>query len=80
MTLIERKQKLLQRLETVFDEHLINEIEQLLDQKEQKNDILYFSSELKGKIDRALERMKVGKGVSDEEMKKRFAKWLAPEQ
>ncbi|GKG73454.1 hypothetical protein DXA15_09235 [Parabacteroides sp. AM58-2XD] len=80
MTLIERKQKLLQRLETVFDEHLINEIEQLLDQKEQKNDILYFSSELKGKIDRALERMKAGKGVSDEEMKKRFAKWLAPEQ
>ena len=80
MTLIERKQKHLQRLETVFDEHLINEIEQLLDQKEQKNDILYFSSELKGKIDRALERMKAGKGVSDEEMKKRFAKWLAPEQ
>lgn len=80
MTLIERKQKLLQRLETVFDEHLINEIEQLLDQKEQKNDILYFSPELKGKIDRALERMKAGKGVSDEEMKKRFAKWLAPEQ
>lgn len=80
MTLIERKQKLLQRLETVFDEHLINEIEQLLDQKEQKNDILYFSSELKGKIDRALERMKAGKGVSDEEMKKRFVKWLAPEQ
>ena len=80
MTLIERKQKLLQRLETVFDEHLINEIEQLLDQKEQKNDILYFSSELKGKIDRALERMKAGKGVSDEKIKKRFAKWLAPEQ
>ena len=44
MTLIERKQKLLQRLETVFDEHLINEIEQLLDQKEQKKRylILFF--------------------------------------
>ena len=40
MTLIERKQHLIQRLQTVFDEHLINEIEQLLDQKEQKNDIL----------------------------------------
>lgn len=36
MTLIERKQHLIQRLQTVFDEHLINEIEQLLDQKEQK--------------------------------------------
>ena len=80
MTLIERKQHLIQRLQTVLDEHLINEIEQLLDQKEQKNDILYFSSELKGKIDCALERMKAGKGVSDEEMKKKFAKWLTPEQ
>ncbi|WP_455638918.1 hypothetical protein [Parabacteroides sp.] len=80
MTLIERKQQLIQRLETVFDEHLINEIEQLLDQKEQENEVLYFSSELKGKIDRALERMKAGKGVSDDDMKKRFAKWLVPEQ
>ncbi len=80
MTLIERKQQLIQRLETVFDERLINEIEQLLDQKEQENEVLYFSSELKGKIDRALERMKAGKGVSDDDMKKRFAKWLVPEQ
>ena len=80
MTLIERKQQLIQRLETVFDECLINEIEQLLDQKEQENEVLYFSSELKGKIDRALERMKAGKGVSDDDMKKRFAKWLVPEQ
>lgn len=80
MTLIERKQQLIQRLETVFDECLINEIEQLLDQKEQENEVLYFSSELKGKINRALERMKAGKGVSDDDMKKRFAKWLVPEQ
>lgn len=79
MTLIERKRQLIQRLETIFDEHLIDEIEQLLDQKEQRDDILYFSPELKGKIDFALERMKAGKGVSHEEMKKRFAKWLAPE-
>ena len=80
MTLIERKQQLIQRLETVFDEHIIDEIEQLLDQKEQTNDILYFSPELKAKIDRALERMKAGKGVSNEDMKKRFAKWLVPER
>ena len=80
MTFIERKRQIIQRLETVFDERIFGEIEQLLDQKEPENDILYFSPELKGKIDDALERMKAGEGVSDEDMKKRFAKWLVPEQ
>lgn len=80
MTFIERKRQIIQRLETVFDERIFGEIEQLLDQKEPENDILYFSPELKGKIDDALERMEAGEGVSDEDMKKRFAKWLVPEQ
>lgn len=79
MTLIERKQQLINRLETIFDERLIDQIEQLIDDQEEANDVLYFSPELKSKIDRALERMKEGRGVSDEDMKKRFAKWLAPE-
>ena len=80
MTFIERKRQIIQRLETVFDERIFGDIEQLLDQKEPENDILYFSPELKGKIDDALERMKAGEGISDEDMKKRFAKWLVPEQ
>lgn len=79
MTLIERKQQLINRLETIFDERLIDQIERLIDDQEEANDVLYFSPELKSKIDRALERMKEGRGVSDEDMKKRFAKWLAPE-
>lgn len=79
MTLIERKQQLINRLETIFDERLIDQIERLIDDQEEANDVLYFSLELKSKIDRALERMKEGRGVSDEDMKKRFAKWLAPE-
>lgn len=79
MTLIERKQQLINRLETIFDERLIDQIEQLIDDQEEANDVLYFSPELKSKIDRALERMKEGRGVSDEDMKKRFAKWLAPD-
>lgn len=79
MTLIERKQQLINRLETIFDERLIDQIERLIDEQEESKDVLYFSPELKSKIDRALERMKEGRGVSDEDMKKRFAKWLAPE-
>lgn len=79
MTLIERKQQLINRLETIFDERLIDQIERLIDDQEEANDVLYFSPELKSKIDRALERMKEGRGVSDEDMKKRFSKWLAPE-
>ena len=52
MTLIERKQHLIQRLQTVFDEHLINEIEQLLDQKEQKKRylILFFGIKRKDRL------------------------------
>lgn len=79
MTLIERKQQLINRLETIFDERLIDQIERLIDEQEESKDVLYFSPELKSKIDRALERRKEGRGVSDEDMKKRFAKWLAPE-
>lgn len=66
-------------METIFDERLIDQIERLIDDQEEANDVLYFSPELNSKIDRALERMKEGRGVSDEDMKKRFAKWLAPE-
>lgn len=79
MTLIERKQQLINRLETIFDERLIDQIERFIDEQEKSKDVLYFSPELKSKIDRALERMNEGRGVSDEDMKKRFAKWLAPE-
>lgn len=79
MTLVERKQQLIERLETVFEESIIDEIEQLLNKKQPK-DVLYFSSELKGKIDEALEQMRTGKVLTEEEMDKFFEQWLVEDE
>lgn len=43
-----------------------------------KKELEAMPEELKERIDAALERTMGGKGVSDEDMKKRFAKWLNP--
>lgn len=79
MTLVERKQQLIERLETVFEESIIDEIEQLLNKKQPK-DVLYFPSELKGKIDEALEQMRTGKVLTEEEMDKFFEQWLVEDE
>lgn len=79
MTLVERKQQLIERLETVFEESIIDEIEQLLNKKQPK-DVLHFSSELKGKIDEALEQMRTGKVLTEEEMDKFFEQWLVEDE
>lgn len=86
MTFLQRKQKLIDRLENTYDEDILNKIEQILDLQNDvdtespyiKDGVLHFSPELKERIDAALERTMGGKGVSDEDMKKRFAKWLNP--
>ena len=56
MTTGERKQLLFQRLMAVNDERLLEDIEALLNNRCPDN-VLYFSSELRDKIDNALEQM-----------------------
>ena len=56
MTTGERKQLLFQRLMAVNDERLLEDIEALLNNR-CPDDVLYFSSELRDKIDNALEQM-----------------------
>ncbi|RHR60842.1 hypothetical protein [Parabacteroides sp. AF17-28] len=74
MTYIElKKQNLIERLNAISDESLLDDIEQLLNERET---VLHFSPELKDKIDKALEQMQNGEVYTDKEMKKRFAKWL----
>lgn len=68
MTFIQRKQKLIDRLENTYDEDILDKIEQIFDQQNDvdtespyiKDGILHFSPELKGRIDVALEQMKNG--------------------
>lgn len=74
-----RKQNLIERLNEISDESLLDDIEQLLNERANQSNpdgVLYFSPELKGRIDRALEQMRNGEVHTHQEMKQRFAKWL----
>lgn len=74
MKTAERKQLLFQRLLAVNDERLLEEIETLLDRR-CPDDILYFSQELKEKVDNALEQMKRGEVITTEEMRNKLSQW-----
>ena len=74
MTTTERKQLLFQRLLAIDDEQLLEDVENLLD-KHCPDSILYFSSELRGKVDNAIEQMNQGKVVSTAEMERRMERW-----
>lgn len=74
MTTTERKQLLLQRLFAVNDEQLLEQIEAFMN-KQCPDDVLYFSSELRGKVDNALEQMQQGRSCTTEEMEKRLGRW-----
>lgn len=74
MTIIERKQLLLQRLFAVNDEQQLEAIEAFMN-KQCPDDVLYFSSELRDKIDTALNQMQQGQVSTTEEMERRFNQW-----
>ena len=74
MTTGERKQLLFQRLMAVNDERLLEDIEALLNNRCPDN-VLYFSSELRDKIDNALEQMQCKEVVSTEEMEYMLSRW-----
>lgn len=74
MTTTERKQLLFQRLLAIDDEQLLEDVENLLD-KHGQDRILYFSSELRGKVDNAIEQMNQGKVVTTAEMERRMERW-----
>ena len=65
MTFIKRRQRLIDRLGNIYDEDLLDKIEEIIDEKEgpdtkgvyDEDDVLHFSPELKGRIDAALEQM-----------------------
>nr|WP_302829085.1 hypothetical protein [uncultured Bacteroides sp.] len=74
MTTIERKQLLLQRLFAVNDEQQLEAIEAFMN-KQCPDGVLYFSSELRDKIDTALNQMQQGQVSTMEEMERRFNQW-----
>ena len=74
MKTAERKQLLFQRLLAVNDERLLEEIETLF-YRRCPDDNLYFSPELKEKVDNALEQMKRGEVITTEEMRNKLSQW-----
>lgn len=88
MTFIKRRQRLIDRLENIYDEDLLDKIEEIIDEKEgtdtkgayDENDVLHFSPELKGRIDAALEQMHNGQTYTEEEMDQFFDEWLGKEE
>ena len=78
MTFIKRRQRLIDRLGNIYDEDLLDKIEEIIDEKEgpdtkgvyDEDDVLHFSPELKGRIDAALEQMQNGQTYTEEEMDK----------
>lgn len=87
MTFLQRKQKLIDRLENIYNEDILDKIEQILDQQNDvdtespyiKDGVLHFSPELRGRIDAALEQMENGQTYTEEEMEKFFDEWLGKE-
>lgn len=86
MTFLQRKQKLIDRLENTYDEDILDKIEEILNKQDSveadtkrpyiEDGVLHFSPELKGRIDAALEQMKNGQTYTEEEVDKLFDEWL----
>ena len=77
MTFIKRRQRLIDRLGNIYDEDLLDKIEEIIDDED---DVLHFSPELKERIDAALEQMQNGQTYTEEEMDKFFDEWLGKEE
>ena len=86
MTFLQRKQKLIDRLENTFDEDILDRIEEIFNEQDGieaerpyvEDGVLHFSPELKGRIDLALEQMRNGQAYTEEEMDQFFDEWLLP--
>ena len=88
MTFIKRRQRLIDRLGNIYDEDLLDKIEEIIDEKEgpdtkgvyDEDDVLNLSPELKRRIDAALEQIQNGQTYTEEEMDKFFDEWLGKEE
>lgn len=88
MTFLQRKQKLIDRLENTFDDDILDKIEQIFNEQDSietespyiEDGVLYFSPELKGRIDSALEQMRNGQTYTEEEVDKLFDEWLKEDE
>jgi hypothetical protein len=74
----DKKEDILQKLQSTTDEQLIDEVYELLYPDEEVTNIPLsaLSEELQNKINRALDDHKNGRYITHEEMKEKVAQWL----
>ncbi|HEU5053970.1 MAG TPA: hypothetical protein VFT78_12700 [Hanamia sp.] len=74
----DKREDILQKIKDTTDEKLIEEVYQLLNQKESIEEVMIktLPPELKEKIHRALDDYKNGRYITHEQMKKKVDQWL----
>ena len=74
----DKKEDILQKLQSTTDEQLIEEVYELLYPDEEVTNIPLsaLSEELQNKINRALDDYKNGRYITHEQMKEKVAQWL----
>jgi hypothetical protein len=74
----DKKEDILQKLQSTTDEQLIDEVYELLYPDEEVTNIPLsaLSEELQNKINRALDDYKNGRYITHEQMKEKVAQWL----
>jgi hypothetical protein len=77
MAVIELKNQVKKRIESVNDESLLEEILNLIDFQSEKEEIYMIPSEHQKELELSLEQMKNGDIISNEDVNDKVQKWLS---
>lgn len=77
MSIIELKNQVKNRIESVNDEHLLEEILHLIDFESEKEEMYNISSDHQKELAISLEQMKNGDTISNEDVDAKVQKWLS---
>ena len=77
MAVIELKNQVKKRIESVNDESLLEEILNLIDFQSGKDDIYIIPSDHQKELEISIEQMKNGDTISNEDVNDKVKKWLS---
>lgn len=77
MAVIELKNQVKDRIESVNDEYLLEEILNLIDFESEKEEIYFIPSDHQKELEISIEQMKNGDTISNEDVNDKVQKWLS---
>ncbi len=77
MAVIELKNQVKDRIESVNDEYLLEEILNLIDFESEKEEIYIIPSDHQKELEISIEQMKNGDTISNEDVNAKVQKWLS---